>query len=176
MSDFDEWDWSKLRQIGSITRDEAFYRRNTFDDERARKLLLDILIYSQVSDEHLEALTAFENALSGIHPYMTLEVRLIPKGTTPRPLMESRKNALATMVADQIDMQVAHGVKQDSIIQQVMDETGISRREIFRMLKSRRQHRAYLKSEEATLTKGQRWFEGYDIEDDGTLVPTKSGR
>jgi hypothetical protein len=173
VSDWQEWDWAKLRQLGSIKRDDAFFRRNTFDKERASKLLVDIAIHCQLGSEHLEAIMAIEHALSGIHPYMSAELRPVPEGTTPRPLMEVRRGALAKAVADFIDMQVAQGVKQESIIQEVIDETGISRREIFRMLKTYRRHRAYLKKEGGP-TNGRPWFEGFDINDDGTLVPTRS--
>jgi hypothetical protein len=172
MSDDNLTDWSPARKINAIRQDDEFFRRNTFGEEQARDLFMYIVLENHLRDEHLEALLAFGCALRGTHPYMSLEVRLVPDGVTPRPLMEIRKGALAMKVADQIDMQVAHGVKQDAVIQEVIEETGISRREIFRMLKLARQHRVILKTQEAELADWACWYEGYDIAPDGTLVPT----
>lgn len=163
--------WSPARKLNALVQDDEFFRRNTFDPERARDLLMDIVLENQLVHEHFEALIAIGRALRGTHPYMTLEVERVRDGVTPRPLREIQRGRLAMQVADEIDMQVADGVKQDAVIQEVMESTGISRREIFRMLKFARQHRVALKARESELADWDCWYDDYDIAHDGTLVP-----
>ncbi len=172
MSEAEPLKLSTLQRFNRLRIDDAFWQRNTFTNENAHDLLLEFLVEYDLLDPHLEAVTALTEALKGMHPHMAINVERIPNGKIPRPLREQRKGGLAMAIADKIDMQVAQGVKQDSRIHEVMQESGISRREIFRMLKTARQERVVLKSMEHQLAEWDCWYEGYDIAADGTLVPT----
>lgn len=171
MSDAEPVRLSTLQRLNRLKIDDAFYQRNTFDKGNLDTVLWELFVGYDLTDSHLEAVFSLIGALQGTNPCMSLEVNRIPEGRIPRPLREQQKGSLAMAIGDRIDKKVAHGVKQDSIIHEIIQETGISRREIFRMLKSARQQRAILKATEDQLADWDCWYDDFDIADDGTLVP-----
>lgn len=172
MSDGSEEYLSPLQRLNRLVTDRAYFERNTFDSDETFDVLTSIMVNYDLSDEHLEALQALTAALRGYHPLMALRAKAVPDGSVPRPLRERKRDSVAMTVADRIDMKVALGCKQESAIQEEIEAAGLSRREIFRLLKIAREERQKLKAIEHQLADWDRWYDGFDIADDGTLVPS----
>lgn len=132
---------SPLRRLNLMKVDEEFYQRNTFDSHTAYQTLEDIISEHHLSDEHMQFVYALSKAFRGTHPKISAQISEVPDGTTPRGLSELKRIALTYSVAFLVDSQVAQGVKQESAISQVCEVYQISRRDVFRMLKSERARR-----------------------------------
>ena len=160
---------SPMRRLNLLQMNEDFWRRNTFDTQKIKDIFMDILVETDLRDEHLEALVALERAFRGTHPFMTMSIDHVPEGVTPRPLKDIERAKATETVADHIDKQVARGIKQESALQDAVSRFGVSRREAFRMLKAMRQRRIDMRATE--LAEWARWYDDFDITKDGRLVP-----
>lgn len=174
MSDMDGAQLSPARRLNALVMDTAFFDRNSFDKEQVEQLLMDVLLQNHLIDQHLEAVVALSRAIRGTHPRMSIELRAVPDGVIPRPLQDIRKGAQTMEVADQIDMKVAHGIKQDAAIHEAMKHFSVSRREVFRMLKSARQRRKRMREQEEEFAEWDYWYDDYQIDKAGRLVPREN--
>lgn len=138
-----------------------------FDSESLQERLWGIAETHYLSDDELNFLASITAAISGTHPAIRVKVEEIPDGVTPHRLAEWQREGTARAVADQVDMQVANGVKQESAIQDACSRYGVSRREVFRMLREVRAQRL----------QWQEWdnpYDNYEIAEDGRLVPKEN--
>lgn len=169
--------WSPARRLNALRIDDAFFERNTFDKDKALDVLESVLVTCELTDEQMEGIVALSRGLRGTHPKMAINVSFVQDGVTPRPLMEIRKGSLSMAVADKVDVMVADGSKQESAIAECEEAFGISRREIFRMLKTGRERRIWMREQEGEgeFADWDCWYDNYEITPDGRLVPRNSG-
>ncbi len=160
-------------RLNQLHQNDDFFQQNTFTEDEIKSLMMDVVLENNLTDEHLAALVAIGRAIRGTHPYMAIDIKAVPAGVIPRPLRDIRKARLMMDVADQIDMQVAAGVKQDAAIHEAMDKFKLSRRETFRLLKDARAKRIRMRDQEEEFENWDYWYKDFLINKSGRLVPRK---
>jgi hypothetical protein len=139
------------------------------------RAVFDLATQEGLSDENLDVLLTIFYALVGRHPRYRLKLEIAPEG---RPFARAKavENAhSATLMANEIDCEIARGMKQESAVEAASAKFGISRREVFRRLaavrKWRADHLEFTKPGDAEILAGVP--KGFKIRDDGHLVPAE---
>lgn len=113
-------------------------------------------------------------ALVGSHPKLRLKVEYPKPGSDFEIVRTLKEEQESINITNMIDLAICNGIKQESVIQTVMTENGLSRREVFRRIKYVRELRKSLHSIEL---EGGPHFptdvpDGYQVAANGRLVPT----
>lgn len=166
-------DQQAILRIHHAGRREGFHADNTFDQERLRQEITMLLLQTDLPEKHYELLLALTEALGGTHPKMKVSVQILAEYKTPQKILHWRAKQRAQDIADQIDMAVAAGVKQEAAVVQAEKDFSVSRRDIFRCLKEVRLERIGSDCDELIEIFGPR-YPGFRITNDGRLVPDEN--
>lgn len=159
-----------FRWLREVALDDAFFDRTTSSGQDISLFLLSIAIHHKLPDAARDMLFAVGLAMEGRHGRMRISVDRIPEGVVPREMRADASYRLGRTIADKIDQQVAHGVKQEAAVEEAMHAFGLSRREVFRMLSDRRAERRQMYADEGAGPP----IDGYLMTEDGRLVPAVS--
>lgn len=155
--------------------DPAFYERTAFEAWDILVGLQTIIIGGYLPDEGQELVRAVRLALLGLHPKFRLNFEK-PKGdSTFSQVAKFNRHKLATDISQEIDLAVARGAKLEAEVQDASDRLGISRREIFRMIKeTRERRRAWEDIDKINEHPSRTWPlpDGFTIDPAGKIVPS----
>lgn len=126
-------------------------------------------------DEEFSFLMALYHASAGVHPKFRIQVEHPKAGSEFARVQRIKAAHEGFEIANEIDVATACGSKQEAAIQEAMEKWQLSRREIFRRLKlcrEIRQGNLELSGDRANALASVP--AGYDIAQDGTLVPANT--
>jgi hypothetical protein len=173
----DFWLNPNHKKISAIPWEEETYHRYDLNEYELGNKIFDLMTRNAIDDEGLEFLTVIFRSLAGRNPLFRLKVERPANGGRVRMAVNVAKAPAMYAMVDKIDIQVAGGLKQESAIEQAMQENLLSRREVFRQVERIRKHRLVIRDSAADLgyplTKFDR-PDGYEIDDSGKLVPNSS--
>ena len=121
--------------------DATFFDRTDFAQWDILEGLQRCFLDPAQHPEAVEFLRALHLAFMGMHPHFRLVLERAPEGAAFAPYTKVKRHLLATDLTQRIDIAVARGAKLEAEVQAACDETGLSRREVFRFLRETRERR-----------------------------------
>lgn len=154
--------------------DGAFYERTAFKHWDLVVGFGRLASNESSSEAERDLAIAAYMALMGMHPTLKLNVEHPPKNGFFSNHARAIRRLLSFQVADEIDIAVANGLKLESGIRDAEQRYGLSRREVFRMLREIRNYR--LEQAEAVRAmpgthRDYHWPDGLTIDAKGRFVP-----
>jgi hypothetical protein len=145
----------------------------TFEQYDIVSGLQALVMEEDLSDKSYDFVMHIFLAVSGAHPNFRLQLEKPKEGASFKRALTQEKARVSHDLANEIDVFVANGGKQEAAVQSAMATYDLSRREVFRRLKEQREQRkSYL---EFALSEGSGEVlggipKGYRISKNGALV------
>lgn len=138
--------------------------------------LQSMALNSDLSDRDYGRVMSLFLALTGSHPKYRLKVEHPKEGSEFANIQRVKNHDFSMMMVNKIEIALIAGAKQEAAIQTAMDDTGLSRREVFRRLRAIRENR---RTNYSIVSEGGPAFvaeipDGYALTKNGRLVPAAS--
>jgi len=133
---------SMIEQIDQWSQSPENFEQTSFTNQELVLRLRAFLMSHTLDAQSFDLLMAISCAIEGRHPAFQLIIKRPPANGSFQSVMRHELWRSSSKMADEIDIAVANGDKQDSVIEDAITRYDLSRAEIYRRLKQVRTDRA----------------------------------
>lgn len=131
-----------VKRFDDWGKDPADFVRTSYTRAELTLKLRSVLQTRQFDDDAFDLLIAISCAIEGRHRAFRLALEYPKDGGSFQKITQLDTWALTSAMADEVDVAIAEGVKAESAIASAMERYQLSRKEVFRRLRTVRGYRA----------------------------------